>query len=311
VCHQEEIVKRSAAFLTTMLVASASGAWAQDIPAEYRQVLQSLGKQGDYQANVLKVNIPRNDVSVKVANVATPTPFGFGGWVAMTKGSGGTEVMMGDLVLTQDEVNPVMSALLDNGLDVTALHNHFLWDEPRMFFMHLHGHGSAADLAKRVKAALDLIGKNTPKRASAPVATSGAAPTLDTKRLAQIIGTEGEQNGAVYKITIGRDDLKLTEMGAPINARMGLNTWAAFVGSNDEAAIAGDVAMLGNEVTPVLKTLRKNGIDVVAIHQHMIDTQPTVYFLHYWGTGPAEKLATAFKEVTSDLGRMPKSTPSK
>jgi hypothetical protein len=294
-----------------MLVASASGAWAQDIPAEYRQVLQSLGKQGDYQANVLKVNIPRNDVSVKVANVATPTPFGFGGWVAMTKGSGGTEVMMGDLVLTQDEVNPVMSALLDNGLDVTALHNHFLWDEPRMFFMHLHGHGSAADLAKRVKAALDLIGKNTPKRASAPVATSGAAPTLDTKRLAQIIGTEGEQNGAVYKITIGRDDLKLTEMGAPINARMGLNTWAAFVGSNDEAAIAGDVAMLGNEVTPVLKTLRKNGIDVVAIHQHMIDTQPTVYFLHYWGTGPAEKLATAFKEVTSDLGRMPKSTPSK
>jgi hypothetical protein len=221
------------------------------------------------------------------------------------------EVMMGDLVLTQDEVNPVMSALLDNGFDVTALHNHFLWDEPRMFFMHVHGHGSAADLAKRVKPALDLIGKNTQKPAAAPAPTSGAAPTLDTAKLAQIVGTQGEQNGAVYKITIGRDDLKLTEMGAPINARMGLNTWAAFVGANDKAAIAGDVAMLGPEVTPVLRTLRKNGIDVVAIHQHMVDTQPTVYFLHYWGTGPADKLAAAFKDVTSELGKPPKSAASR
>jgi hypothetical protein len=302
------IVKASIALVVALLVSFASGASAQDMPAEYAQVLKSLGKQGDYKASVLKVNIPRNDVSVKVANVATPTPFGFGGWVAMTKGTGGMDVMMGDLVLTQDEVNPVMSALLDNGLDVTALHNHFLWDEPRMFFMHVHGHGSAADLAKRVKPALDLIGKNTPKPASAPTPTAGAAPTLDTAKLASIVGTEGEQNGAVYKITIGRDDLKLTEMGAPINARMGLNTWAAFVGTNDKAAIAGDVAMLANEVTPVLKSLRKNGIDVVAIHHHMTDTQPSIYFLHYWGTGPADKLAAAFKEATAELGKGPAST---
>src|SRR5512140_3640226 len=129
----------------------ASAAGAQDIPADYQQVLTALGKQGDYKANVLKVNIPRNDVSVTVAGVKTPTPFGFGGWVAMTKGSDGMQVMMGDLVLLQDEVNPVMSALLDNGLDVTALHNHFFWDEPRMFFMHVHGHGSAMDLARKVK----------------------------------------------------------------------------------------------------------------------------------------------------------------
>jgi len=115
----------------------------------------------------------------------------------------------------------------------------------------------------------------------------------------------------VYKITLGRDDLKLTEMGAPINARMGLNTWAAFVGTNDKAAIAGDVAMLGPEVTPVLKTLRKNGIEVVAIHQHMVDTQQTVYFLHYWGTGPAAKLATAFKEATSELGKASNSAARK
>jgi hypothetical protein len=246
-----------------------------------------------------------------VANVKTPTPFGFGGWVAMTKGTGGMDVMMGDLVLLQEEVNPVMSALLDNGLEVTAIHNHFFWDEPRIYFMHVHGHGKPADLARQVKPALDLIGKNTNKPAPAPVSTAGApATTLDTTKLAQIVGTPGEQTGAVYKITIGRDDLKLTEMGAPINARMGLNTWAAFVGTNENAAIAGDIAMQASEVTAVLKALRKNGLDVVAMHHHMLDTRPTVYFLHYWGTGPAEKLATSFKAALGELGKAPRSSAS-
>ena len=296
-------MKRVATLWAVLSVCLTSAAAAQDIPAEYQQVLTTLGRQGDYKANVLKVNIPRNDVSVTVANVKTPTPFGFGGWIAMTKGTGGTDVMMGDLVLTADEVNPVMSALLDNGLDVTALHNHFLWDEPRMLYMHVHGHGKPADLARKVKPALDLIGKGTNRPASTP-APPGAAPTqIDTAKLAQIVGTPGEQTGAVYKITIGRDDLKLTEMGAPINARMGLNTWAAFVGTNENAAIAGDVAMLANEVTPVLKALRKNGLDVVAIHHHMTDTRPTIYFLHYWGTGPADKLATGFKAAVSEVGK--------
>jgi hypothetical protein len=287
-----------------IVLALASNATAQDVPAEYQQVLTTLGKQGDYKANVLKVNIPRNDLSVTVANVKTPTPFGFGGWVAMTKGTGGMDVMMGDLVLTQDEVNPVMSALLDHGLEVTALHNHFFWDEPRMFYMHVHGHGKPADLAARLKPAIDLIGKNASRPAAAP---PPAATTMDTAKIAQVVGTPGEQTGAVYKITIGRDDLKMTEMGAPINARMGLNTWAAFVGTNENAAIAGDVAMIASEVTPVLKALRKNGIAVVAIHHHMTDTRPAVYFLHYWGTGPADKLAAAFKAALAELG---KSTPT-
>lgn len=283
---------------------------AQDVPADYQQVLTALGRQGDYKANVLKVNIPRNDVSVTVAGVKTPTPFGFGGWVAMTKGTGGMDVLMGDLVLTQDEVNPVMSALLDNGIEVTALHNHFLWDEPRMFYMHVHAHGKAADLARQVKPGLDLIGKgSTPPVAAAP--TAGPATTIETARLAQIVGTPGEQTGAVYKITIGRDDLKLTEMGAPINARMGLNTWAAFVGTNEQAAIAGDVAMLASEVQPVLKALRKGGLDVVAIHHHMTGTDPTVFFLHYWGTGPAEKLAAAFKAAVNETGKANASTSRK
>jgi hypothetical protein len=282
----------------------SSSLFAQDIPAEYQQVLTTLGKQGDFKANVLKVNIPRNDLSVTVANVKTPTPFGFGGWVAMTKGTGGMDVLMGDLVLTQDEVNPVMSALLDNGLEVTALHNHFFWDEPRIFYMHVHGHGASADLASKLKPALALIGKGNAPAATPPTSTQPAGGAqLDTAKIAEIVGTPGEQSGAVYKITIGRDDLKMTEMGAAINARMGLNTWAAFVGTNDNAAIAGDVAMLANEVTPVLKALRKNGLAVVAIHHHMTGTQPTIFFLHYWGTGPAEQLAAGFKAALGELGK--------
>jgi len=297
-------MKRIVIAVPIVLLAAASAARAQDVPPEYQQVLTTLGKQGDYKANVLKVNIPRNDLSVTVAGVKTPTPFGFGGWVAMTKGTG-MDVMMGDLVLTQDEVNPVMSALLDNGLEVTALHNHFFWEEPRIFYMHVHGHGTPAELAKKLKPAVDLIGKGAAKPAAAPQAGGSSPAKIDTAKIAQIVGTPGEQTGDVYKITIGRDDLKLTEMGAAINARMGLNTWAALVGTDDKAAIAGDVAMLANEVPAVLKALRKNALDVVAIHHHMTGTEPTIFFLHYWGTGPAEKLATGFRAALAELGRPP------
>ena len=295
-------MKRFAGCAVLVLTSLVSVAQAQEMPAAYKQVLDTLGKTGDFKDNVLKVNIPRNDLSITVANVKTPTPFGFGGWVALTKGTG-MDVMMGDLVLTQDEVNPVMSALLDNGLEATALHNHFFWDEPRVFYLHVHGHGTPAELARKLKPALDLIGKGG--KPAAPPAAPGAAPApaIDTAKMAQIAGHQGETNGAVYKITVGRDDLKLTEMGAPINARMGLNTWAAFVGTDDNAAIAGDVAMLSGEVQPVLKALRKNGIDVVAIHQHMTGTSPTVYFLHYWGTGSAAKLAGGFKAALDELGK--------
>jgi hypothetical protein len=164
------------------------------------------------------------------------------------------------------------------------------------------------ELARKVKPALDLIGRASGQRSgtATPAASTpspAASSAIDTAALARIVGAQGEQTGAVYKITIGRADLTLSEMGAPINARMGLNTWAAFVGANDSAAIAGDVAMLASEVTPVLRALRKNGLDVVAIHHHMTDTQPTIFFLHYWGTGPADKLATGFKAALNELGK--------
>src|SRR6266540_712495 len=172
-----------------IFISFASIARAQEMPPAYKHVLDTLGKTGDFKDNVLKVNIPRNDLSVTVANVKTPTPFGFGGWVAMTKGTGGMDVMMGDLVLTQEEVSAVMSALLENGLEVTALHNHFFWDEPRVFYMHVHGHGSPAELARKVKPAIDLIGKGA-NRPPAPAASPAVAPTpsIDTAKIAQIAG---------------------------------------------------------------------------------------------------------------------------
>jgi protein-tyrosine-phosphatase len=291
--------------LFTALAAAAVWASAQSMPADYDAVLKQLGKQGDFKSNVLKINIPRNDLKVAIDGIATPTPFGFGGWVAMTKGDGGNEVLMGDLVLLEDEVNPVMSALLSNGLEVTALHNHFFFESPRIFYLHVHGHGKAADLAGNLKPALDLIGKTPAPHQTTVTGTKGgvSAAAIDTSKIAKLIGHEGEQSGQVYKITIGREDIALKEMGAPINARMGLNTWAAFFGSDSSAEIAGDVAMLANEVTPVLKALRSNGLNVVAIHNHMTAAEPAVYFLHYWGTGPVENLAAGFKAALNQLGK--------
>ena len=302
----ELTIKRTIRMLLSAMciAASAQLSGAQEVPSDYQQVLKIVGKQGDYKANVLKVNLPRNDLHMKIAGHAVPTPFGFGGWFAMEKGDGGEDVVMGDLVLTQGEVNQVMSALLEHGIEVTALHNHFFWDEPRVFFMHIHGHGKAVDLANRLKPVLDLIGlAKEGEQNAAPTPATKQATTLDTERIAKIVGHAGEQSGSVYKITLGRDDLNVKDMGATINARMGLNTWAAFVGTNDDAAVAGDIAMLENEVNPVLKALRSNGLDVVAIHHHMINTQPMIIFLHYWGRGPADKLATGFKAAIDQLGK--------
>jgi hypothetical protein len=292
-------------FVLACVIASLSATplSAQDMPIEYAGILKTLARQGDYKEAVLKVNIPRNDLRVVVDGIATPTPFGFGGWIAFTKGDGGLDVVMGDLVLTEEEVNPVMSAVLDNGLDVTALHNHFFFESPRIFYMHVHGHGTAAALAAKIRPALDRIGRTSARPAGAAVAGRTLDGSLDTKRLATIIGHEGEQGGAVYKITIGRPDIPLREQGAVINARMGLNTWAAFYGSDAEAVVAGDIAMLAPEVTSVLRALRANGLDVVALHHHMTGTQPTVIFLHYWGKGPAQKLASGVRAAIDQTGK--------
>jgi hypothetical protein len=291
----------SIATLLFVLVAIAAPALAQDMPAEYAAVLKALNKPGDYKGNVLKVNVPRNDVTVAVQGVLVPTPLGFGGWIALTKGDHDIEVMMGDLVLTESEVNAVMTAVLTAGLNVTALHNHFFFDSPRMYYMHVHGIGTAAELTQKIKPALDLIGRD-PFAVQAGSGTDLPKAPLNAERLSTLVGHPGEKNGDVYKITVGRPDLDLREHGARIESRMGLNTWAAFAGSDEEAVVAGDVAMLASEVTPVLKALRGAGLSVVALHHHMT-TGTAVFFVHYWGRGDAATLA---RGVRAALDVLPK-----
>lgn len=283
----------------SLLAGSAS---AQDMPADYAAVLKTLGRTGDFKGNVLKVNIPRDDLTMAVAGVLVPTPLGFGGWIAMAKGDGGMDVMMGDLVLTESEVNPVMSAVLGSGLDVTALHNHFSREAPRVFYMHVHGMGTASELATKIRPAIDLIGRD-PFAVQAGSGSDLPAGPPPAAALSKIIGYPGEQNGPVYKITVGRPDLDIREHGVRIDARMGLNTWAAFAGDGEDAVVAGDVAMVAAEVTPVLKALRDAGLQIVAIHHHMTTGQPTVYFLHYWGRGRAETLAAGVRAALDKLAK--------
>src|SRR5258708_2434954 len=208
-------------FATICLLLCGLSAFAQDMPSDYQEVLKSLDRKGDFKAGVLKVNIPRNDLKMTIQGASTPTPFGFGGWVALTKAADGSDVMMGDLVLLQDEVNPVLSALLDNGIDVTALHNHFFWDDPHVFYMHVHGMGKAADLARRVKPGLDLIGHVKPEAAAS---TSSGGTALDTAKLAQIAGHEGEPAGAGYQNTGRSEGPRPKGHGAPSQPRIGTDT---------------------------------------------------------------------------------------
>ena len=282
------------------LLALAPTAGAQDPPADYVAFMKTVERTGDFKEGVLKVNIPRTDLRVTIGGRPVPTPLGFAGWLALARGDGGSNVMMGDLVLTEQEVNPVMSALLENGLDVTALHNHFFHEVPRIFYLHVHGAGTAEDLARRVRPALALIGKPPAPETQGLPQVPG--PTVTGSAVAGIIGHQGEQNGPVYKITIARPDIDMRAHGARITSRMGLNTWAAFAGTDDEAIVAGDVAMLEHELTPVLKALRKNGIDIVAIHHHMTGVQPVVVFLHYFAKGEAATLARGVRAALDELG---------
>ena len=197
-----------------------------------------------------------------------------------------------------------MSAILDNGLEVTALHNHFFWEQPRIFYMHVHGTGTAADIAKKLQPAINLIDdaakRGPPAPAGpAPAGATGTPPGENHRAL------RANRRGLSTRSPSGARTSTCASTARAITARMGLNTWAAFAGTDADAMVAGDVAMLEHEVQPVLKALRSNGIDVVAIHHHMTDVKPTVIFLHYFGTGPAEKLATGLRAAVAQLGKGP------
>ena len=265
------------------------------------------GKKGSYVENegVYTTPLPRNDLKVTIKDEPVPIGFGFGGWVSMKHTlDGETAMLMSDTVLLQEEVNPLITAAQDHGLQITAIHNHFFYENPRIFYMHLHGMGDAAELAGKYGAAIQDT-KLHPSNQPAPAASSGARTAkeiFDLAALDKTIGLTGKVNGPIYKYVVGRDDLRVIAMGAEVTTAIGLNTWAAFAGDAEAAHIAGDVAMLETEVNQVIRALRKHNLEVVAVHQHMLEEQPRIIFLHYYGHGPASSLADGFRAALDQLG---------
>lgn len=273
---------------------------------EIAAIEAAMGKKGTYKnaEGTHTTPLPRNDLKVTVKGKSVPTAFGFGGWVSIKKTMDGkTAMLMSDCVLLQEEINPLISAAHANGLEVSAIHNHFFYEEPRIFFMHLHGMGRPEELAKKYAKAIAET-KISPKNQL----PSGTAPSktgkdiFDIPKINEIIKYEAVVNGTTIKYTIGRDDLTITAMGAELTTSIGLNTWASFTGTMDNAMIAGDVAMQEHEVNAVIKVLRANNIEVVAVHNHMLGDNPHMIFLHYLGVGAALQLAKGFREALDQLG---------
>lgn len=275
---------------------------------EIAAVEKALGKKGTVNEpqSLYTVALPRNDLKVTLKGEPIPIPFGFGGWVSFKRTVDGKSVMvMSDTVLLQDEVTSVMDSALANGLEIAAIHNHFFYEEPRIAYMHLHGMGiDIADLASRYAKAITptkLLPANQPPAGPPPAKT--AKDIFDIPTLDKIVGYSGAVNGPVYKYTVGRADLTVMDMGVEMTAAIGLNSWASFAGTPVRAHIAGDIAMLEPEVNPVIRALRKNGLEVVALHHHMLGDDPRIIFLHYYGVGAAEKLAVGFRAALDELGK--------
>jgi rhodanese-related sulfurtransferase len=262
------------------------------------RIEQITGLKGTWNAaeSVFKVSAPRNDVTVKVDEWKMPPFMGLTSWAAFLAGKQADAMVMGDLVLFEDEVNPVMSAALDNGLEVTALHNHFFHAEPQVYFMHLGGEGSVEKLAGGVKAALAKMKEIRTANPTPAKSFGGGIPdnnAISPAPLAESFTATPQVKDGMVKFVFGR--VARMDCGCAVGKEMGLNTWASFGGTDDNAVVDGDFACQENELQSVLKSLRAAGINIVAIHHHMIHETPHYVFLHYWGRGKAMELAKAVR----------------
>jgi len=278
--------------------------------AKIDQITGLKGKLNEKE-NAYKVTWPRGDVKVTVDGWTMPPFMGLGTWAAFTEAKDGAMVM-GDTVLFEDEVNGAMTAALDNGLSVTALHNHFFFDHPKVFFMHIEGEGSVEQLAGAIKKIYDVVkqvraGNPQPKE-SFGVSTLPEKNSISPDPLNKIFGTQGEAKDGMVKFTFGRP---ATMHGVKIDNTMGVNTWAAFAGDDLDAVVDGDFAVTEDELQAVLKSLVKQKINVVAIHQHMTHEQPRMMFFHYWGRGRAKDLAETIKGAFFIAGLQEVSSPMK
>jgi len=293
--------------LPTVATASAAGPGSAAVtpvaePLDANAIEQATTGKSEVMGDVVKVTFPRTDVEVAVDGWTMPPFMGLTSWAAFSpaKKSGIEAMVMGDLVLFEDEVSDVMLAALENGLEVTALHNHFFYDNPRVYFMHVGGEGSVAQLTKGVRAALDAEGA-VRKKSAQPGNTFGGAPlaaksSIDAAKVEAATGRKPAEKDGMAKLVVGRS-ATMRACGCSAGKAMGVNTWAAFAGTNEDALVDGDFAVIEDELQPVLKSLRRSGIHVVAIHHHMTGEEPRILFVHYWGRGSVAVLGAAIKQA--------------
>jgi hypothetical protein len=269
--------------------------FAADLDTAKIDELTGLKGTMSAKEGVYKVTFPRNDVKVAVAGWTMPPFMGLGTWAAFTETKNGAMVM-GDTVLFEDEVNDAMSAALDSGLEVTALHNHFFFDQPKVYFMHISGEGSVEQLAGAVRKVYDKIKEiraaNPQLKDSFDTNRLPEKSSISAEPLNKLFGMSGEANNGMLKFSIGHP---ARMHGVKIDNAMGVNTWMAFAGSDDNAVVDGDFAVTEDQLQSALKAMRVGGINIVAIHSHMTHEQPRILFFHYWGKGPAKKLAEAIQ----------------
>lgn len=284
---------RLAPVLSALLLLAAQAAPGQPSASSWAAVDQALGRPGATQADgVRRYGFPRSDLHVELDGVSIKPALALGGWLAFQP-MGTDAVIMGDLVLTPDEVNPVMSELLKGGFQVTAVHNHLLRSTPQTLYMHVLGRGNPVRLASALHAALAL--SHTPLQAPASVPAAGL--DLETAAIDRTMGRQGKSNGGVYQFTFPRAE-RIVEGGMVEGASMGTGTGINFQPlGGGRAAATGDFVLLGSEVDPVMRTLRSHGIEVTALHSHMIGEQPTLYFMHFWGVAPATQLASGLRDA--------------
>lgn len=258
--------------------------------------MKGVEKNGEY-----KITVPQNDLKIVVDGFKIIPPMGLGSWAAFTP-CGDSAMVMGDIILTETDLKPVQQTVINQGFTITAIHNHFVRNRPNVMYMHIDKSADIATLSNGVKAifskVMEVRGKD-PKSEKADSVVSA----LNIEKLDSIIGYKGEHNKGVYKYTIGRPDIQLVEHGIPVSSFMGFNTWAAWQGTSERAAVAGDFTMLENEVAHVIKALVDNGIEVVAVHNHMVHEEPRIFFLHYWGVGNATQLAKGLRAALDQTGK--------
>jgi len=283
-------------YVLALQIVFFSRAFGQNIDTAKIEQITHIKGVWNAEEQVFKISLPRKDVKIVIDGWEASPFMGLTSWVAFKK-TGDNLLAMGDIVLFEDEVNPIMSVALENDLAVTALHNHFFYDNPRVFFMHIEGFADAEKLPNSIANIFDEIKKIRSLKPS--ISTSFGGPQISTsssisqQMIEEIFQTKSQSQDGMIKVTIGRT----TEMEEIVSKEMGVNSWAAFAGTHDNAIVDGDIAVQENELQEVLITLRKANINIVAIHNHMIHENPRMLFLHYWGKGPAKVLAEQVKRA--------------